>query len=717
VRRETFETLAHWEIVLFYLLIPVTLAVFFYGAWRLVRKYRQGRGQTRIDHLVRRITGVAGEIAFNRRVGRRDRAAWLGHIGISHGFIVLAIATGILMLNDDILKPFLGIEFWRGPFYLGYSLVTDLFGVALIAGLAIMAVKRLRRPARLDYARPDREPDEYDRRRYAVGDWAFLGALLFLGVTGFIMEAYRIAVTNPDYEVWSIAGWLLSRGFRAAGIVAADPTTDAARHALWWLHAGVALVTVASIPYTKAVHMLTSPVGLAVKDQQAGKRLVSLPVDATADQVGYSRLLDFSPAHLLSLDACTKCWKCHVACPATHAGFPLSPRDLILDLREAAEGSLGIRAAFHVPPLFDAARSVLRDPIRVETLWSCTTCMACVEICPVGIEHVPIINQLRRRLVELGELDTPLQSTLESIATTGNSFGESKRKRGRWAKELPEPLKDARKEPGRYLWFVGDYGSFDPRGQESSRALAEVFRRAGVDVGLLYEAEKTAGCDARRVGEEGLWASLAAGNIATLGECSFERIVTADPHTFHTLRNEYPQVGGEWPVVHHSDLLLDLLRSGDLVPARKLSATATYHDPCFLGRYNGGYEAPRQVLRMLGLEVREMPRNRDNSFCCGAGGGAIWMKEIERRRAPDGTEIPRPAEQRIGEALGLAGVDTFVVACPKDLAMYTAAAKTLGCEERIRVVELAELVLEALGPAGDAASASESRDGVEIGAD
>jgi Fe-S oxidoreductase len=704
VRRETFETLAQWEIVFFYLLIPVTLAIFFYGAWRLARKYRQGRGQTRLDGKLRSVVRVVGEIASNRRVGRRDRSAWLGHIGISHGFIVLAIATGILMLNDDILRPFFGIEFWRGSFYLGYSLVTDLFGVGLVLGVVVMAAKRLRHPARFDYARLDQEPGKDGRRRYVVGDWLFLGSLLFLGVTGFVMEAYRIAVTNPDYEVWSIAGWLLSRGFRAAGILAADPTTDAARHALWWLHAGVALAVVAAIPYTKAVHMLVSPVGLAVRDEQAGKRLVALPVNASAEQVGYSRLLDFSPAHLVSLDACTKCGKCHVACPATAAGFPLSPRDLVLDLREAAEGSLGIRAVLRIPPLFDAAQSVLRDPIRVETLWSCTTCMACVEICPVGVEHVPIINQLRRRLVEMGELDAQLQSTLESIATAGNSFGESKRKRARWARDLPEPPKDARKEPVEFLWFVGDYGSFDPRGQESSRALAEVLRRAGVDVGLLYESEKTAGCDVRRVGEEGLWASLADENIAALAACTFERIVTADPHTLHTLRNEYPQVGGVWPVVHHSELLRDLLQSGRLAPATKLSAIATYHDPCFLGRYNGGYEAPREVLRSLGVEVLEMPRNRDDSFCCGAGGGSIWMKEIERRRAPDGTEIPRPAEQRIVEALAIPGVDTFVVACPKDLAMYTAAAKTLGCAGRPRVVELSELVLEALGPAEGSAT-------------
>src|SRR5205085_6405473 len=198
----------------------------------------------------------------------------------------------------------------------------------------------------------------------------------------------------------------------------------------------------------------------------------------------------------------TKCGKCHEACPANAGGYPLSPRDLILDLREFAEGSLGIRSDFGIQPLYDAKADLVGNPILPETLWSCTQCMACVEICPVGIEHVPIINQMRRQLVERGEMDPLLQSTLETIYETGNSFGEPKRKRARWAKELEFEVKDARKEPAELLWFVGDYASFDPRNQRATRALAQVLHRAGVDFGILWDAEKTGGCDVRRAGEE-----------------------------------------------------------------------------------------------------------------------------------------------------------------------------------------------------------------------
>jgi Fe-S oxidoreductase len=572
----------------------------------------------------------------------------------------------------------LGFDFFHGWFYLGYSLFLDVFGVALVLGLTVFAVKRgILRPFRLSYWRPDREPGEpgYDRRQYVVGDWAFLGILYFLALTGFLLEGFRVAELNPSFERWAPFGWLLGRGFRGLGLEGG--AAQAAHLAQWWVHGVAALGFVASIPFTKAVHMLAGPAGVAVKDPLAGKRLLPIPPNAKPEEVGYATIADLAPKHLLDLDACTKCGKCHAACPATNSGYPLSPRDLVLDLREVAASSFGQNP------------SVLGFPIKEETLWSCMQCMACVEICPVGIEHVPIINQLRRQLVERGHMDAQLQATLETIYTSGNSFGEPKRKRARWAKELEFEVKDVRREPAEHLWFVGDYASFDPRNQRATQALARVLTGAGVDFGILFDAERTGGCDVRRVGEEGLWTSLAEENVKTISGCEFERIFSSDPHSFHTLRNEYPDLGGSWTVLHHSQLLLELLESGRLRPRRKLGYRVTYHDPCTLGRYNGVYDAPRQVLLALGVELVEMPRNRDNSFCCGAGGGRIWMKELRR---PD---VPRPSEMRIDEATALGGIDYFVVACPKDVTMYEDAIKTSGHAGQIELRELSELVLEA----------------------
>jgi Fe-S oxidoreductase len=688
--RDTFAGLETWQIVLWYSLIAVSVAIFFFGVGRLVLKYRRGRTHERIGNRVERARRAAQIVVTHAWIRRRDPLAGLGHLLVFYGFMVLFAGTAILAFQDDFANPVLSFDFWHGWFYLAYSLFLDLFGAALVVGLTIFAVKRgVLRPFRLRYWRPA-EPAESLRqmpRRYELGDWLFLGSLFFLALTGFLLESFRIAADDPDFEVWSPVGWLVGHAFISMGFE--GKTADDARYADWWVHGVFALFWVSSIPFTKAVHMLMGPVGVAVKDERAGNRLEPLPAGAKATDVGYAFIDALSPKHLLDLDACTKCGKCHAACPATATGYPLSPRDLVLDLREVAEGSMGNRAALGISPQFPEHAQIL-GTIKPETLWSCMQCMACVEICPVGIEHVPMINQMRRALVERGEMDTQLQQTLETIYTCGNSFGEPKRKRGRWTRDLPFEVKDVRKAPAEYLWFVGDYASFDPRNQKITQALARILHRAGIDFGILYDGERSAGNDVRRAGEEGLYADLAEGNVETISECSFDRILTSDPHSFNTLKNEYPQFGGDWTVLHHSQLLLELLERGRLQPRKGLGYRVTYHDPCTLGRYNGVYDAPRQVLEALGAELVEMPRNRDNSLCCGAGGGRIWMKELKAE------DSPRPSELRIDEAVELGGIDYFVVACPKDVTMYEDAIKTSGHQGELELRELSELVFESL---------------------
>ncbi len=689
--RQTFANLQSWEVLVWYSLAVISTMVFAWGVLRLVGKYTAGRGPFALDRPLHRAARATGIVFAHSWIRRRSPTAGLGHMLIFYGFLVLFVGSAILAFQDDVAKPLLRYEFWRGWFYLGFSLFLDVFGGLLLIGLVIMAVQRgVVRPARLDYQRPARMRGDFDRRKYVIGDWIFVGGLGFLAFTGFLLEALRIAEVNPPFEVWSPIGWLIAQGLRGLGLQGAG--AEAVHHVLWWMHGLVALSFVSAIPFTKAVHMLTGPAGVAVRDETVGKRLPSSSPKPAP--IGYANLTDFNWQHLLDLDACTKCGKCHEACPATASGYPLSPRDLVLDLREMAEGSLGIRSALGIAPTYGGhgKAPILGGVIQPETVWSCMSCMACVEICPVGIEHVPIITQLRRQLVEQGNMDSQLQTTLEKVYTTGNSFGEPRRKRMRWTNQLPFEVKDIRSEPAEYLWFVGDYASFDPRNQRVTQSLATILQRAGVDFGILHDAEKTSGCDVRRVGEEGLFKALAVENIKTISQCKFDHVFSSDPHSYHTLKNEYPSLGGTWDVLHHSELLLRLLASKAIVPAKLLNYTVTYHDPCMLGRYNGVYEAPREVLRMLGVDLREMPRNRDNSFCCGAGGGRIWMKEML------GPGARRPSEQRIDEAISLGGIQYFVVACPKDVAMYEDAIKTSGHQGRIELRELSELVLEALDP-------------------
>jgi Fe-S oxidoreductase/nitrate reductase gamma subunit len=707
--------------VLWYVLAGISVLVFAYGVARPLAKYRVGRGGyvPPRSELPGRIRDALRILFSHVSIKRRDPYVGWAHRGIFYGFLVLFIGTVILGINTDITEPIFGWRFFEGDFYLGYSIVLDVLGLALLAGLILMMVRRgITRPRKLDYARPDREEETPERHMYRVGDWTFVGILLILVLTGYVLEGVRIAMDQPGYNEFSPAGWVAAQGFDAVG--ASDSALHAVRHALWWSHGLLAIAFVAAIPYTKATHMLQSFASLVLRDPRAGKRLGGIPEERAAEPAGYGSLADFSPVHLLQLDACTKCGKCHEACPALATGRPLSPRDVVLELREQANaamkevgvgGVLGVlirgQEAGNPHPAQPAepaasglgaySQPVVRDDgVHADTVWSCMQCNACVEACPVGIEQAPIINQLRRRLVEEGELPSNLQSTLQTIHKSGNSFGERARKRGRWTEELDFEVKDARKEPVDVLWFVGDYASFDPRSQRVTRALARLFRAAEVDFGILYDGERNSGNDVRRAGEEGLFEALAEQNIATLAECDFGRIVTSDPHSLNTLRNEYPELGGAWSVAHHTGLLHELIEDDRLPVRGQLEYRVTYHDPCYLGRHNGGYDAPRRILEALGCTLVEMPRNRDNSFCCGAGGGRIWI--------PDEPGAERPSENRIHEAVGLGELDYFVVSCPKDVTMYEDAIKTSGNADRIELRELTELIEEAMASSPVASS-------------
>jgi Fe-S oxidoreductase len=689
ITRILFEGFAPAAVTLFYAIAWAAIGAFAWGCYVQVRKVRRGQPDPdATTHLARRLRAMVAMVLSHRTVARRDAATGRAHRLIFYGFALLFIGTSIITLQVDVSDALFGYKFWYGDFYLVFSLVLDLAGVAMIAGLIYMMVRRgWIRPPRLDYARPDRQPGDpdYDRSFYRREDWAFLWALLVIGATGYLLEAARLVWLQDRPGVWSTRMWspfgaVIAEAMRGGGLSSAAAGT--LRGALWWFHGILALAFIALVPRTKVRHILTAMGSLAVRDPLAAQRLPKLKPDSP--QIGYTRITDLTWKHLLHLDACTKCGRCHEACPARAAGAPLSPRDLILSLREHSNRSLErnlIPADAHL-----GIHGGKTGQVSLETLWSCRTCMACVEICPVAIEHVPIIVQMRRKLVEGGEMDPLLQKTLQTIHKAGNSFGESKRKRGAWTKGLPFAVKDARKEPVEFLWFVGDYASFDPRNQKVSQAFARLLHALGVDFGILYDAESNAGNDVRRVGEEGLYEHLAESNIAALQTARFDRIVTTDPHSLNTIRNEYPQFGGSWQIVHYTTLLLQFLRQGRLRIEPRLGRRATYHDPCHLGRFNKEYDAPRELLRATGCELVEMARSRDNSFCCGAGGGRIWM--------PDPVGKEKPAQLRIREAAQIEGLEVFVVACPKDLTMFEDAVKTTGNEGRIVVRELLELIEE-----------------------
>jgi Fe-S oxidoreductase len=635
--------------------------------------------------------------------------------------LVLAIGTALATVDQDFTNLLFDAQILRGSFYKLFKLALDVFGIVLILGLGMAACRRyLVRPERLQAT------------RIGVSMWdgfPFLTVLFLIAVMGFAIEGLRLAEgfqiethvavargteakarvieemglrerfqvgsarQNVQLEriarggpvfpaaTWSPVGYGLAKVFEPL------PTASIrlAHQLVWWLHGLTAFGLIVAIPFTKAFHMISSPANMLLRTSAPPGRL---PV---VMESGVRTVRDYTWQQLLQVEACTWCGKCQEACPGHAAGFPLSPRSLV----QAIDSQL-LRTRWkgngETPSLHGTV-------VKPEELWACCTCRACEEVCPALLQQPRLIIDLRRHLIDQGQVDEGLQDALMNVQRYGNSFGQSPRKRPEWAKPLDFKLKDARKEEVEYLWFVGDYASYDQRAQEVTRTIAKVLRRAGVEVGLLFEKEQNAGNDVRRIGEEGLFSMLREKNSKELGSAKFRKVLTSDPHTYNTLKNEY-QADGEAdghdpgplagkPVLHYTELLDELLRQGALKLGNPLACTVTYHDPCYLGRFNGVYEPPRRVLRALGARLIEMPRHGPNSFCCGAGGGRIWMKDTP------GIE-ERPAENRVKEALALPGVECFVVACPKDLVMFQDAVKTVGAEGRLRVVDLGELVYEAM---------------------
>lgn len=687
VHRKVFGGIPGALQLTFYTVIPMLLI---WGSIRFadhIRNWERGapdRRKTTQKNVKRRLADYRAGVYM--RTLLRDSAAGLMHSMMYFGFLVLLGVTTVLEIDHQMPPAF---KFLHGDVYRGYALVGDVAGLVFTIGVIWAILRRyIQRPYRIRIK---------TKTEHAV----ILGVLLTIGVSGFGAEAFRIAQGQAsglalEYEKWSVVGYPLAQLVNSA-----SATTLATWHQAWWVvHVLAFVVFLAILPITMLRHIFTSPLNMYLKDRQRPKgamRPMPNLTETSLESFGAHVIEDFTWKQLLDLDACTMCGRCTSVCPAHATGKPLDPREIILKSGEVMAATAAhasgekISSQLGVDAPITLSANSLFERITAEEIWSCTSCKACDEICPVNIEILDKILDMRRYLT-LMESDFPaeLGTAYRAMENQSNPWGMNQGERGDWAKDLDVTVLN----PGatfahEYLYWVGCAGSFDDKNKKVTQSMAKLLKRAGIDVAILGPSEMCTGDSARRSGNEYLFQMLALPNIEMLNGMGVRKIITQCPHCFNTLANEYPQFGGNYEVIHHSQLLEHLIESGKLdVSNATLGERITYHDSCYLGRYNDVYLAPRNVIGAIkGLDIVEMPRNGTNGMCCGAGGARMWMEENI------GTKVN---DERAAEAIST-GASRVATACPFCYIMLDDGVKGAGKEEsQVKVADIAIHLLDAI---------------------
>ncbi len=682
ISREVFGGIPDPLVLVFYTLIPVLIA---YGALLFsyrVKNWERGRPDDRRTtprNLKRRLADFRAGVYM--RTLLREPGAGVMHSMIYFGFLVLLGVTTVLEIDHQVPE---NLKFLHGDVYRAYSAIGDAAGAVFLTGIVWAIVRRYGpRPWRPYRIRIKSRPE------HAV----ILGVFLAIAVTGFGAEAFRIAVDGlPDHERWSFIGYPL------ATLVDGADGLHGWHQVLWTTHVVSFAAFLVILPTTMLRHMFTSPLNMYLRDRPRPKGAMKTMPDLVAGETdletfGASTVEDFTWKQLLDTDACTMCGRCTSVCPAHATGKPLDPREIVLKTGEvmARTGTPPVSPPLGVDPEITVSVDSVFERITTEEIWSCTSCRACDEICPVNIEILDKILDMRRYLTLMeSDFPTELGQAFRSMENSGNPWGMSQTERADWARDLDVTVVDAG-DPleAEYLYWVGCAGSFDDKNRKVTRAMVQLLGRAGIDVAVLGPAEHCTGDPARRAGNEYLFQILAQRNVATLDGMGVSKIITQCPHCFNTLANEYPQVGGHYEVIHHTQLLEALVAEGrlDLSEAR-LDERVVYHDSCYLGRHNDVYLAPRRVLGSLaGIELVEAERNGTRGMCCGAGGARMWMEETVGVKVNDA---------RAGELIAT-GASRVATACPFCFVMMDDGVKGAGVDEdEVKVADIAIHVLEAI---------------------
>lgn len=704
----------YWIMYLLFLVVVACFVFFFYRRYRL---WKLGTPKELQGSVKERLLGAVADVFTQRRVVR-EKGPGIMHLAIFWGMLFCILATSFVALQADF-----GLQILYGDFYLYFiSLAVDLAGFVCIIGVVIALVRRLGKFNK----NLENEP----------ADVLMLVLLLVILVTGFVTEGLRIVGTNDPWAYWSPIGYVFSLMFENLD----EGALSLAHQITWWAHMGLAFAFLATFTYTKMVHALFIPGNAYFRSLEAKGTLEPVDFeDEDLETMGVRCLEEFTWKDIYDTQACIRCGRCQANCPASLSEKELSPKNLIQNMRASSEkrgsillntvsqeeldelkeweetqtasdklneSSLEEKTKEDKSPSEDERKKYAqikkraKKPVRTEeqeemldqpvvgevisedALWQCTTCRSCAEQCPARIDQPEKILKLRTYQVSMeSAFPSEAQQAFRNMETNGNPWGIGWQKRADWAKDLDVPTLEENPD-AEYVYWPGCSGAFDARSRKVATAFVSLLKEAGVNFAIIGNAEKCCGDSARRLGNEYVYYLLASENIETLNSYGVKKIVTQCPHCMHALSVDYPQMGGNYEIIHHSQLLADLVSQGKLHPSKCDFDTVTYHDSCYLGRYHDIFEQPRDVLKSTGAQIVEMNRNHSRSFCCGAGGGHMWLEEKEGSRINN---------MRAQQALDTKA-EALVTACPFCLTMLSDGIAAQ--DKQILVKDMAEILLD-----------------------
>ena len=656
------------------LLLVLMIAVVYFFTQRanyLISLLKLGKAENRFDRPGQRLKFALGQMLLQRCVLKNvTKNDWsgVGHMLIFYGFSLFVISYGFHIAEGfyEKLSPALFGEVFNNIFFL----LLDSAGLLVIFALIWAAIRRyLIRPFRL-------QPIT------GKGPAIILTGIFLLMVVGFSVEGFRLLAEDRPFADWAFVGMAFSNLFSSLGL---EQNARALFLVFWFLHIVLIFAFGIYILYSKHLHILAAPFNLYFHSLEPKGALQPVVGMEEAESFGTPKITDFTWKHLLDLYACTECGQCTANCPATLSEKALNPKEVILSLKKTllthGKDLLDKKGEEKKEEIDDA---MIKELITEDVLWDCTNCRACMEVCPVDIQHVDKIIDMRRYLV-LMECNFPseVKATFRGMERNNNPWGIGSSTRGDWAKDLG--IRNLSEDGGEVdlLFFLGCAASFDDRNQKIAASIVKILQAAGINFGILGREEGCCGDSARRIGNEYLYQTMAEQNISTFYKHKIKKILVACPHGYNTIKNEYPQFGGEFEVMHHTEFIWQLIQEGKISLKGELAKTVTYHDSCFLGRYNSIYDAPRQILASIpNTKIIEMDRNRRYAFCCGAGGGRMWMEKVRGRRV-----FAMRTEQALAK-----NPDYIVTACPFCMIHFQDGLKFLDAEDKAKIFDIAEIV-------------------------